>query len=250
MKNFILILQFMTRIPININLDVKREDFAEAVRYFPLVGLIIGCFDIIVYFLMSKIFPTTIASVFMVLSHVFITGGLHMDGLGDTADGMFSGRSRERILEIMKDSRAGSFGVLAVVIALLFRFGAFQSLQVQATVLYRGALLSPIIARTLVSMLMYRRTYAREKEGLGDLFIGKISRKTFITVLIMGIILTLFIGGYKGAISFGVVALFVLWLGRYVEKKIEGLTGDVLGASIELSEIIVLLCFTAKIGFL
>lgn len=248
MKNFILILQFMTRIPININLDIKREDFAEAVKYFPLVGLIIGGFDIIVYFLMSKVFPQTLSPIFMVLSHVVITGGLHMDGLGDTADGIFSGRSRDRILEIMKDSRSGSFGVLAVVIALLFRFGALQSLQINS--LYKAVILSPIIARTLVSMLMYKRTYAREKEGLGDLFIGKISTRTFVTVLMIGSISTLLIGGYKGTISFVVVMLFVLWLRGYVEKKIEGLTGDVLGASIELSEIIVLLCFTTKIGFI
>jgi adenosylcobinamide-GDP ribazoletransferase len=244
MKNFILILQFMTRIPININLEVKREDFGKSVVYFPLVGFIVGLFDLLVFYISSRLFPPMISSVFVVLSHIVITGGLHLDGLGDTVDGIYSGRDKERILEIMKDSRTGTFGVLALIIILLFRFAILVSLRGES--LYRAVVIAPIIARTLMSLLMYKRPYAREKQGLGDLFIGQITRKTLIITLILGTIFTIIMGSYRGIIAMVVAVIFVLGFRSYVEKRIGGITGDILGASVEISEIIVLLCFIAK----
>lgn len=192
MKNLILIIQFMTRIPININLEVKREDFAKGVMFFPVVGLIIGLFDLAVLYISNKIFPPMISSVFVLISHICITGGLHLDGLGDTVDGIYSGRSKEKILEIMKDSRSGTFGVIVLVVILLLRFTSVLSLSGEE--IYRAVVISPIIARTVVTLLMYKRKYARENQGLGDLFIGQISRKTLILVFLIGIIPTILIG--------------------------------------------------------
>lgn len=247
MKNFILLLQFLTRIPININLEVKREDFASAVKYFPLVGVVIGALDLGAIYLFSRIFNGIVAAVLLIMFHTALTGGLHLDGLGDTVDGVYSGRSKERVLEIMKDSRTGTFGVLALILILMLKFSCVSSLG--GYNLYKAVLLSPIIARSVVTVLMYKRRYAREHEGLGDLFIGKISKGTFIIALIIGLISSILIGQVRGVITYFVALVFAIGFRNYIEKKIDGITGDILGASIELNEAIVLLCFVANLRY-
>ncbi|SHK53427.1 cobalamin-5'-phosphate synthase [Clostridium cavendishii DSM 21758] len=248
MKNFILLLQFLTRIPININLEVNREDFADAVKYFPLVGFVIGVIDLCTIYLFSKIFSAQVSAVLLIIVHTVITGGLHLDGLGDTVDGIYSGRSKERVLEIMKDSRSGTFGVIALIVILMLKFSCVASLSNYS--MYRAILLSPIIARSVVTILMYKRRYAREHEGLGDLFIGKISKRTFFIALILGFISSALIGEVRGLIAYFVALLFAIGFRNYIEKKIDGITGDILGASIELNEAIVLLCFVANLNIL
>ncbi|GFZ33557.1 adenosylcobinamide-GDP ribazoletransferase [Clostridium zeae] len=241
MKKLILIIQFMTRIPINLSLEVKREDFADAVRYFPLVGLIIGAIDLLIYIITSKLFHGMLPAVFAMISHIIVTGGLHLDGLSDTADGIFSGRSKDKILEIMKDSRVGTFGVLALVALLLLKFSAIQDLS--EVNIYSALLISPVISRTFMTLLMYKRRYAREKEGLGDLFIGKISLVTFSIALVLGLIITLVLGRIYGFIVIIVGFVFTVCFRAYIEKRLDGITGDILGASVELNEVLVLIVF-------
>jgi len=245
MKNFILILQFMTRIPININLKVERENFQKGVAYFPLVGLIVGGIEALVYYMSAKIFPLSIASFFFVVAHIVITGAIHIDGFGDTIDGIFSGRSKDRILEIMKDSRVGTFGAVGIILLILGRFIAIKEMPFDAAIV--AIVLAPIIARTCVTFLMYKRKYAREKEGLGDLFIGVLEKKTFLIALVIGCILTLVIAKERGIILLIVGFVVSILFRNYVEKKIDGVTGDVLGASIELNELIVLLLVTSSL---
>ncbi|GFP74124.1 adenosylcobinamide-GDP ribazoletransferase [Clostridium fungisolvens] len=241
MRKFILIIQFMTRIPINLSLEVKREDFADAVRYFPLVGLIIGAIDLLIYIITCKLFHGMLPVVFTMISHIIVTGGLHLDGLSDTADGIFSGRSKDKILEIMKDSRVGTFGVLALVALMLLKFSAIEELS--RVNIYSALLISPVISRTLTTLLMYKRRYAREKEGLGDLFIGKISTLTFSIALALGIIITLAVGRTYGLIVIVIGFIFTVCFRSYIEKRLDGITGDILGASVELNEVLVLVVF-------
>ncbi|QAA34835.1 adenosylcobinamide-GDP ribazoletransferase [Clostridium manihotivorum] len=241
MKKLILIIQFMTRIPINLSLEVKREDFADAVRYFPIVGVIVGALDMLIYLGTSTFFHGVLPSVFTILSHIIITGGLHLDGVSDTADGIFSGRNKERVLEIMKDSRVGTFGVLALIIIILLRFSALQDMP--NINIYTALLVSPVISRSLATLLMYKRRYAREKEGLGDLFIGKISKTTLFLALFIGIGVTLLAARLNGLIVIIVGVIFTLIFRTYIEKRLDGVTGDILGASIELNEVIALIVF-------
>lgn len=231
----------MTRIPINLSLEVKREDFADAVRYFPIVGVIVGSIDMLIYLVTSTFFHGALPSVFTILSHIIITGGLHLDGVSDTADGIFSGRNKERVLEIMKDSRVGTFGVLALIIIILLRFVAIEDMPKMN--LYSALFISPVISRSLATLLMYKRRYARESEGLGDLFIGKISKMTSFLALFIGIGVTLLAARLNGLIVILVGVVFTLIFRTYIEKRLDGVTGDILGASIELNEVIVLIVF-------
>lgn len=245
MKNFILILQFMTRIPININLKVERENFQKGVAYFPLVGLIVGGLEALVYYMSAKIFSLNIASFFTLVTHIVVTGAIHIDGFGDTIDGIFSGRSKEKILEIMKDSRVGTFGAVGIILLILGRFIAIKEMPFDTAIV--AIVLAPIIARTFVTFLMYKRRYAREKEGLGDLFIGVLEKKSFLIALVIGCILTLVIAREHGIILLIVGFVSAILFRNYVEKKIDGVTGDILGAAIELNELIVLLLFTSNL---
>src|SRR3712207_89815 len=112
MTPFFIALQFLTRLKIVNQTEWTMEDFGKSVAAFPYVGLIIGIFLTIVYGIGSQFLPTTPLMLVIVISEFLFTGGLHADGLMDTSDGIFSGRDREKQLEIMKDSRIGSFGVV------------------------------------------------------------------------------------------------------------------------------------------
>ena len=127
MKRFISILQFMTRIPININVGFD-EEFHKTLSYFPLVGLVLGVLELLIGKISLMIFDPFITSLIITLSAVILTGGLHIDGLGDTFDALYSYRDKEKILEIMKDSRLGTNSLLAVMFLLLFKIGFIYSI--------------------------------------------------------------------------------------------------------------------------
>lgn len=239
MNIFILAVQFMTRIPININLEVKREDFQKTVKFFPIIGLIIGCFEAIIYCISNKFFSNTIATFMTILFHVIITGGMHIDGLSDTIDGIFSGRSKERMLEIMKDSRIGTFGALAIIFLILGKI-IFLTKIPQNNII-KLIIITPVISRTMNIFLMYKRKYARTIEGMGDLFIGVLERKNYIIALVSGILISIIIFKLYGIIIFFISFLFTILFRNYIEKKIDGITGDILGASDELNELFIYL---------
>jgi adenosylcobinamide-GDP ribazoletransferase len=121
LKEILIVFTFLTRIPLKINFTYGAEDMGKTSRYFPLVGLVIGLIVATVLYALN-IIDHQLAAILALLTGVFLTGGLHLDGFIDTADGIFSARTRERILEIMKDSHVGAHGVTAVFVFLLLKF--------------------------------------------------------------------------------------------------------------------------------
>ena len=241
MRNFILMLQFFTRIPINIRIEVKDEDFAKGIIYFPLVGLVIGVIDAICYYLFSFIFSSLLSIIFLTLVNVLITGGLHLDGLADTCDGIFSARKKEKMLEIMRDSRLGTNGAIAIFFDLFLRIAIIASIPKEHIVL--AVIVSNVISRTMIVLLCYISKYARPEGGLGNLFIGKVSKGNLIIALILGSIISILLFYYKGVLFIMLTSFFIVLFSRYITSKIDGITGDVLGASNELVELLVLTTF-------
>ena len=127
MKRFISILQFMTRIPINIDTGFD-EEFHKTITYFPLVGLVLGVLIYIIGLVSGIFFDSFITSIIVTLALVILTGGLHIDGLGDTFDAIYSYRDKERMLEIMKDSRLGTNSLLAIMFLILLKIGFIYSI--------------------------------------------------------------------------------------------------------------------------
>lgn len=235
MKRFVLMLQFLTRIPININLKVDEEDFFQGIIYFPLVGLIIGMFVVASYYLGIKLSGNLLGAAFAVAIEIFITGGLHLDGLADTFDGIYSNRPKDRILEIMKDSRLGTNGALALFVLLLLKFVLISDLT--APEAYPVLLLMPVFSRLCIVFASRVGKPAR-KQGMGNLFIGRVKTKQLIIALIITIIPSLiFVKVIPGIL---VLMVFTLWYVNHVSNKIDGITGDILGAICELSELVFL----------
>ncbi len=165
---------------------------------------------------------------------VIITGGLHIDGLSDTFDGIYSGRKKLKILEIMKDPNVGTFGVLSIIFTMGLKFILLYKITDQVLWVL---LLMPVFSRFCVILASYKGVYAR-KEGLGNLFIEQVTTKQ----LLIGLIFTMIPIYFVQSIFLGLLTniIFTLWFVKYVSKKIEGITGDTLGAIVELNEVLFL----------
>lgn len=240
MKTFILALQLMTRLPINKEIEVTDERLIRGIVYWPFVGVIVGAIDCIVFALLSFLLPKSVAAAFAVLCQLCVTGGFHLDGLCDTADAIYSARTRERMLEIMKDSRIGTNGVIAAIFDIGLRILVLCQLDNPVPAI----LLAPVAGKCIQGILMYKANYPRE-HGLGASYVGKISAATMLGCLFCGLLmieLGLVLGGHRWLLLAPVIfILFSVGYRRYIEKKIGGMTGDTLGAGSELSEIIFLL---------
>ncbi|MFZ5965602.1 MAG: adenosylcobinamide-GDP ribazoletransferase [Bacillota bacterium] len=232
MKSLILIIQFLTRIPIPITLDVTEEDFSKGIIFFPFVGFIIGMFTVSFYYVGYILGGSLLAAVLAVIAEVIITGGLHLDGLGDTFDGIYSNRSRDRILEIMKDSRLGTNAALAIFLTLLLKVAAIQ--VIHTPTIYPILLLMPVFSRFAVVTASRFSTYARSS-GMGNMFIGKVSRTQFWISLWITVGFSIIYGKTLPYIL--VVFICSRLYVKHITGKIHGMTGDTLGALCELSEI-------------
>lgn len=247
MKRFVGILQFLTRIPINIDIGLD-EDFHKGLIYFPFVGLVLGILYYSAGYLSLLVFNHGITAVIILLCSVVLTGALHIDGVGDTFDGLFSCRDKDRMLEIMKDSRLGTNGLLAIVFLLLFKL-IFIYYLLESQSLW-AIIIMPICGRMNSALSCYKTTTPREK-GMGNIFIGKMSTEMLMTMMGYGIfIIVLILYFLSGAFDF--------WLLRHISvlivsfllmrffiwstyKKIGGITGDILGAICEMAELVYLL---------
>ena len=168
MRDFITCLEFLTRIRFSNRTDWRDDDFAKSVPYFPLVGLVMGVFMAAVnYGLLYANTPLFMRAVLLILAELVIIGALMYDGFMDTSDGVFSARSRERMLEIMKDSHVGSNAVIALVFLVLLKIAAYTSID-SMKLCY--ALVAMFVAtRTFMVNYIVNFKYARET-GIGHMF--------------------------------------------------------------------------------
>lgn len=231
---FLCALQFLTRVPLALRTAPSAGDLRWAPAYYSVVGLLIGGGAAAVYRASVAILPSSVSTLLALLFLVAITGALHEDGLADCADGFGAARERERILEIMRDSRIGTFGALAVVFAVLLKYALLTSLG-QGDVL--GALvLAPVLSRWLVLPLTIASRPARP-DGLGSVF----SRSASTGPMLVAAVPVIVIGGWILQLSFVVVAagasVAVALFGWYCHRRIGGITGDCLGAAIQFAEI-------------
>lgn len=240
MKLIILMIQFFTRIPVNTHMEVHEEDFAKAVIYLPVVGLLIGIINALCYIVLSMILPASIVMVIVTMINVYITGALHVDGLADTCDGIFSGRSKEAILEIMKDSRIGTHGTGAIFFDFILRIVCLEAISEAHIV--QAMIITPVISRTMLTALMSFSTYARADKGLGSLFIGNITfRQVLLTFMVGGAMTILLMGYLPGILLILFNLVFIFVYKHKIVAEIGGMTGDTLGASNEISEVVTLL---------
>ena len=237
MKGFFVGLQFLTRLKIVNQTEWKVEDFGASVTYFPLVGLVIGAFMWALYSLANPYISVSLLMLILVIFEFLFTGGLHADGFMDTCDGLFSGRDRERKLEIMKDSRVGSNGVVGFVFLTLLKWQLLVNLQ---TVVVPVVLVSmPILSRYTMVISIQKFPYARP-EGLGKFFAAN-APKYATSVATVVALLPLFFYGWLYAYLYAVALTVNLIINSYVTKHLGGTTGDTYGFVCELSEVFIIL---------
>lgn len=240
-KSFILALQFLTRLPIPIAVDVDRKTIAKGTYFYPFVGTIIGLCTYIPYLLLYK-FDKDIASIAAVLAIVLITGGFHLDGLADTCDGFFSSRKKEKILEIMKDSRVGTFGAVAIFFDLLTRYVVLSKIPTSKVIF---ALVFSIAFARLTAAFMFSFGKSARKDGLGAMVTENNSRGYYLASVITFIPISFYFIGKYSILIFIADLLFAVLLMIKSYKTIDGLTGDVYGTCSEVCEIIgflIILC--------
>jgi adenosylcobinamide-GDP ribazoletransferase len=241
LRPFALALSFLTRAPIALA-DVEEADFGRSVAYFPAVGVLLGAALGATERLARGHFSHELVALALVTLLVVVTGGLHLDGLADVFDGLGGGRGdRERILAIMRDSRIGSLGATALLLALLGK--VFALIELQRTGAAFALFVFPVAARWVACALLVFFPYARP-EGLGKAFNGHARPRHFVLAT-LSTATVLAIAGPRAlaptAVAFAVGLTLALWLHR----RLGGLTGDVYGAAIELSELGFLLAVSA-----
>ena len=237
MTSFLIALQFLTRIPIKLKTIPSEQQTAQSLLYYPVVGLIIG---IILYLINLSLTNTTdeIRAAMVLLGWVAITGALHLDGLADSADALVGGYGdKEKTLAIMKDPYCGPVGVVSLVVLLLLKFSFILSLSTNNTYLL---ILAPLLARTSVIASFLVIPYVRQ-QGLGSSMANHLPHKQSIAIIAATSSIVLFAFGWNSvAIFFSIVIVFYL-LKKILLHRIGGITGDTLGAQIEIMETLVLI---------
>lgn len=239
MKLFCAILQFMTRIPVPASWtrDLDFQNYAKGIVWFPCVGLVVGALASGVFVLIRNSMDIYLAAASYVLALALLTGAFHLDGLADTCDGIFSARTRERMLEIMHDSRLGTNGGLALLFIILFRVLVVARLATVAPHLAPFWLwATPVASRSLMVILMYRQPYARES-GLGNVFIGKVTGSRTLIALVSGLVLVAILVHGAGVAAWLGTLFFAYAYQRFIHHRIGGQTGDTLGGGNELFEL-------------
>ena len=237
MRAFWFALQFLTRLPVPRIAEYTAEDRGRSVLCYPIVGLLIGVVLTGFLFLLADANPGLRAAL-LLLIWVLLTGALHLDGLGDSADAWLGGHGdRARTLEIMKDSRSGSAAIVAVALVLIVKFAALSTLTHAAY--WPTLVLAPLLGRASLVLLFLTTPYVRAG-GIGAAHAANLPRGGAVVVL-----LTVAIGppvfmGYAGLWPV-VAALAMVWLlRRLMLQRLGGATGDTLGASCEIVEAAVL----------
>jgi cobalamin 5'-phosphate synthase/cobalamin synthase len=250
--------QFLTRIPVPVSVPFERHVLSLAAVYFPVAGTAIGLLAAAWSWLLAQLLPAGPAAVLSLAGWLALSGGLHMDGWMDTADGVLSHRSREKMLEIMKDSRVGAMGVLAAVlllflkITILMELLTYSKLSVNSgsSALIAAVLLSSLWSRTWMTVAMACWRPATPDSGLGRLFSGVNYRGAVPAVILaafLSLIALIIIGiNLKETLLIIALCLFAAFIvggvmGIWLNQKLGGLTGDTYGAMNEAVEAAVLL---------
>lgn len=239
MRGFLQAVSILTILPLGNRFPTKGDELARSMAFFPLVGLLVGLLLVLGHYLFSLIFPKTLVLWFTIGLLAFLTRGLHLDGLADTMDGLACGGSKEKILEVMRDSRIGAFGVLSLVFLIGGKFFALE--QIPDSLIPQSLILMAVVGRNSMVLVCYHSPYARTEQGLGKPFTENLRVRELALSLLSAFGIALLFMGIKGILILLGIALFSLGYRLFFIKKVGGVTGDILGAVNELAELLCLL---------
>lgn len=229
---------FLTRFPVADNVPCDGRRLGRSMAFFPAVGLVLGLLLAGADRGLALLLPRTVADGLLVLLLVLATGALHLDGLADTVDGLAGGRDRESALHIMKDSRVGAMGAIALVMALLLKYLALHA--VPADIKGAALVFVPAAGRWTPVFLAALSPYVRPGGGTGA-FSDHVGVREVLIATVTVTVAALALFGIGGLFLLPLLALAAAGLFFYFRQKLGGVTGDVLGASVEIVEVLTLI---------
>jgi len=229
-NSFMIALQFLTRIPVNFSINYSNQRLGQSILFYPVIGLLISA--ILIAFI--SILPpenTALNAALLLSLWVLITGGLHLDGLADCSDAWAGGlNNKDRTLAIMKDPAAGPIAVIILALILLLKWTSLQSLLNHESYII-PIIIAPILGRVSILILMLTSPYVSEK-GLGSIMLKHLPKRIAQIIVISFLIPCLW---YQPLPT--LMALAFIFLIRHLAiQRIQGVTGDVFGASVEIIE--------------
>lgn len=228
-------ISFYTRVPIQLK-SVSEDEFYHCMLYMPIIGVFIGALMFAAGWLLGHWQRAALSAVMLLVFYIWITGGLHYDGVADTVDALFSARDRDRMMAIMKDSRLGAFGAIGLVLLLFTMWVSYQILMKSLPI---ALWLMPVVGRYCAIQTCAFSTYAEGGGGLGK-GITEMAKPYHVLIYLV------FIGGLIWwlrpvlLLAFGMTAILNLVLMAYCHQKFAGITGDQIGFTIEVTQAIFL----------
>ncbi len=238
MKSFFAAIAFLTRLPAGKLATFDAADVAHSSGWFPLIGLLLGAIYAFATVLLRTHLPPGVIAVLLIVLDALLTGALHFDGLADTADGFGGGKSREEVLRIMRDHAIGSYGGLALATLVVMKTTAYTGLLQQNNWL-PAVILAPAMGRWSMLLLTATLPYARQSasviEGMG--------KRALFWGTVPVVVALLVAQSVRGWVAWAVTTILTGAFGIYCRRRIAGITGDTLGANLQLCESAALLSF-------
>lgn len=238
MKEILGALQFLTIFRVKKATLLDAERFACSGLYFSLIGAVLGLVLICLNKFLGIVFPEPLLSLILVITLIILSGALHIDGLADTCDAVFSGKDKQGMLAIMRDSHKGTFGVLGIITVIMLK--TYLLALLQGNFKNSGLFLMTVLSRYSMSLAIFLFPYART-EGKAKIFFENKTKKIFLLSTLVALVMSALTLKLMGLIILFLAIVFTLIIGSIIERKIGGVTGDTLGALSELNELLVLL---------
>jgi len=246
---FFTALMFYTRIPCPKNIDHNPDYLNKASRYFPLIGWIVGGISFVVYYLSAFLFTNEIAIILSIIAGILTTGAFHEDGFADVCDGFGGGWTKEKILLIMKDSAIGAYGAIGVVLLFILKYQAIFSafskseiINLQPTICNLLLFISAhSVSRLSAISIVFTHQYSREDASSKSKPIAQnFTWKEVVGALFFGLLPLVILSFFQWQLLLALIPVFVarFFLARYFQKWIDGYTGDCLGATQQVCEVI------------
>ncbi|PKM77992.1 MAG: adenosylcobinamide-GDP ribazoletransferase [Firmicutes bacterium HGW-Firmicutes-15] len=248
MRNFLLALSFLTIIPAYGNRLASEKEMAFSLYFYPLVGFVIGGLLAVTAYLAHILSLGLAGDVMVVVLWIIITGAMHMDGLMDSADGLFSGRDRERKLEIMRDSRIGAMGAVTMAAILLLKLSFLYQLPLEHKLL--ALFIAPALGRLVMVYAISFFPYARSESGLGNSFGAKKGKEKLVGAAVLLLLGSIAVGGWQVLLPLILTVGIMILIARWIAGRLGGLTGDNYGALCESTETVLLMVTVIILSYL
>ena len=235
--HFLVAVTFLTRLPVAAGLDHYEGRLARAARYFPLTGVLIGATAGLVFYLASLALAPPLAAGLAIAAGILVTGALHEDGLADTCDGM-GARDPERMLEIMRDSRIGSYGTVALVLSIGLRWAALAGLSPVNGLI--ALIVAHTVSRAMLPPVLTSTKYARS-QGLAQSVAGGVRGGEALVATLLAFAVAMTAGPIAGVVAMAAGIAAAGGVLAVVMRRLAGYTGDTLGAIQQVAEIAVLI---------